>query len=167
MHVKIKSHEELYDIVSTIRSHTPSKKIVTTNGSFDLIHDGHIKSLEKAKEFGDILIVGLNSDSSIKQYKSIHRPIRPQDSRAYHIASFEVVDYVTIFDEPEIGIPLVKLIRPDYHVKSKSGYKGYEGTLEKEYGFKLILIEDLIGFSTTNLIKKIIEVERFEKNSKT
>ncbi|GAG14983.1 unnamed protein product, partial [marine sediment metagenome] len=96
---KIKTFEEIKEIAPKLKSE--GKKIVTTNGSFDLLHIGHVKSLQKAKEYGDILIVGLNSDSSIKQYKSKDRPIVGQKERAEMLAALECVDYVVIFDETD------------------------------------------------------------------
>lgn len=153
---KIKSRIQITDIANTLRAQ--GKIIVTTNGSFDIVHLGHLKSLNSAKSYGDVLIVGLNSDSSIKSYKSPNRPINNQNDRAYMLASLQFVDYVVIFDELT-PIKFIKSIRPDLHVKSKSGYLGIEEEAVKKGGGKVILIEDEVGYSTTNLIQRIKNVE--------
>lgn len=131
-------------------------KIVTTNGAFDLIHAGHVRTLKKAKTYGDILIVGLNSDSSVKRYKSPLRPIISQKERAEMLASLEIVDYVSIFDEDDPR-EFIKLVKPDFHVKSKSGFKGIETEVVETNGGKIILLDDIPGLSTSNIIKKIIK----------
>lgn len=165
-HKKIKTREEMGEIVKTFRKENPLSKIVTTNGAFDIMHVGHVYSLEKAKSYGDILIVGLNSDSSIKKYKSPDRPIIPQQYRAEMLASLNIVDYVVIFDETDPR-ELLKVIKPDFHVKSKSSFKspelefkdGVERETVEALGGKVILIEDIPSISTSQIIKKILEVE--------
>ncbi len=155
MDEKIKSTEEIKIIIEEIRRNKGTK-IVTTNGAFDMLHVGHVYSLEKAKSFGDILIVCLNSDSSIKNYKSKDRPIIPEKDRAKMLSSLEVVDYVVIFNELDPRV-LLNIIKPDYHIKSNLGFKGIEReTVEKNNG-KIILIEDIPNYSTTNIIQKIKE----------
>src|SRR3989344_5118766 len=96
-HEKIKSREELKSIVSKLK--VEGKKIVTVNGSFDMMHYGHIYTFNLAKQQGDILIVGVNSDKSYKIYKDIRGPMIPEKQRALSVASLEAVDYVTLFDE--------------------------------------------------------------------
>lgn len=93
-----------------------SKRIVFTNGCFDILHIGHLQLLEKAKSFGDILIVGLNSDQSVKKLKGSMRPILPQRDRARLIAALEMVDYVVIFNE-DTPYELLSQIKPDILVK--------------------------------------------------
>jgi rfaE bifunctional protein nucleotidyltransferase chain/domain len=160
---KIKTKEEIARIVTILRETNQNIQIVTTNGAFDLIHAGHVRTLQKAKSFGEVLIVGLNSDSSIKAYKSPLRPIIPQLERAEMLAALEVVNYVVIFDETN-PIELLKLIKPNFHVKSKAGYKGFEGEVVESNGGRIILLEDIPGFSTTNLIQRIKEVLDSEKS---
>jgi len=160
---KIKDREELSEIVDNYRKCNKGIKIVTTNGAFDLIHSGHVRTLQKAKSYGDILIVGLNSDKSIKNYKSPLRPIIPQYERAEMLSALEVVDYVVIFDETN-PIEFLKAIKPDFHIKSKSGYKGLEKDVVESNGGKIILLDDIPGFSTTNLIQRIKEVLESEKS---
>ena len=134
------------------------RKIVTTNGAFDIIHAGHIQTLEKAKSYGDILIVGLNSDSSIKRYKSPLRPIIPQKERAEMLAALSVVDYVSIFEENDPR-EFIKAVKPNFHVKSRLGFKGIEKEVVEENGGKIVLIDDMPGLSTTDIINKIIKIE--------
>lgn len=133
-----------------------SKSIVFTNGVFDILHEGHIAVLTEAASFGDILIVGVNSDSSVKRLKGDSRPINNENSRAIIIASLIMVDLVVIFDE-ETPIELIKMIKPDVLVK------GGDYTLETMVGAKEVLdnggrvefIPLREGFSTTNIIRMI------------
>src|SRR6516164_8663910 len=92
------------------------KRIVTTNGCFDILHVGHIRTLNAAKALGDVLIVGLNSDKSVQKLKGPKRPIVPEADRAEILANLNAVDYVTIFPE-DTPVELLKLIKPDVHVK--------------------------------------------------
>lgn len=160
--MKIKTREEIKEIVEKLRKENPKIKIVTTNGAFDVLHSGHVYTLETAKAYGNILIVGLNSDSSIKQYKSESRPIIPQEERAKLLSALQCVDYVVIFEETDPRA-LLEVIKPDFHVKSKSGFKGLETEIVVKNNGKIILLEDIPGFSTTNLINKIKEI--LEKES--
>jgi len=130
------------------------KIIVTTNGAFDIIHKGHIYLLTEAKKKGNILIVGLNSDKSIKKYKSITRPINCQEDRAIVLSALECVDYITIFDEPD-PLNFLRAIEPHLHVKSRKGYKGLEKEVIDEN--KIHLIRDVPGYSSTMLLKKLYE----------
>ncbi len=133
-----------------------SKSIVFTNGVFDILHEGHIAVLAEAASFADVLIVGVNSDSSVKKLKGDSRPINNENSRALIIASLIMVDVVVIFDE-ETPIELIKMIKPDVLVK------GGDYTLETMVGAKEVLdnggrvefIPVHEGFSTTNIIRKI------------
>jgi len=130
--------------------------IVFTNGCFDLVHRGHIDSLLKAAEFGDRLIVGLNSDFSVKLLKGENRPLIDQQSRAILLASLLIVDAVILFDE-ETPYELIRSVIPDVLVK------GTEYQVEEIAGFDVVLasggkverIELTEGFSTTDLIQKI------------
>lgn len=162
MNEKIKTRSEIETISRELRKQ--KKKIVTTNGAFDILHVGHVKSLEKAKSFGNVLIVGLNSDSSVRQYKSPDRPIINQEDRAEMLAALEAVDYVVIFNEPDPR-NFLKAVKPDFHVKSKLGYKGIEKDVVEKNGGKIILIDDIPGLSTTMLIDKIKKILEKEKLS--
>lgn len=132
------------------------KRIVFTNGCFDIIHPGHIAYLSKAKDFGDILVIGLNSDDSVRQLKGENRPIIPEKERAFMLASLRFVDAVVIFDE-ETPINLIQQLQPDVLVKGKD-YKaeeivGYDIVTAK--GGTVETIELVEGFSTTSLIDKL------------
>jgi len=146
----IKTWREILPIVSKIKN--LDKKIIFTNGCFDILHAGHIEYLEKAKEFGDILILGLNSDSSVKRLKGKNRPINTQIDRAHIIASLHVVDYVVIFDE-DTPLELIKIIEPDVLVKG-SDYKGKKVAGEN-IAKELKLIKFIDGKSTSKTIKRI------------
>ena len=128
------------------------KKIVFTNGCFDLLHAGHISYLETAKNFGDILILGLNSDRSITSLKGESRPINFQEDRAYILAALEVVDYVVIFDE-DTPYELIKSIQP--HILVKGGdYRGKQ-VVGQDIAEELKLVEFIDGKSSTKIIEKI------------
>jgi rfaE bifunctional protein nucleotidyltransferase chain/domain len=162
---KIKTQEEIKKIAEELRKE--GKRIVTTNGSFDILHIGHVKFLEEAKEQGDVLIVGLNSDESIKQYKSKDRPIIPEQYRIGMLAALECVDYVVLFNQPEIAVPLINIVRPDIHVNGEEyGVNCVEAEAIKNIGGRLYLIKNFEGFSTTNLIKKILDVYKNKNHLK-
>ncbi len=133
-----------------------SKKIVFTNGCFDIIHAGHIAYLNEAKQLGDILIVGVNSDSSVKKLKGNSRPIVSENDRAYIIANLKPVDFVIIFSD-DTPYNLINEIKPDYLVKG-SDYKNLEiagSAIVKSYGGQVVLIDYVNGKSTTNIINNI------------
>ena len=144
---KIKSLDEICQILKN-----SDKKIVFTNGCFDILHAGHIKYLNKAKKLGDILIVGLNSDSSVKRLKGKTRPINSQNSRALLLSALEFVDFVIIFDE-DTPLNLIEKIRPDILVKG-ADYAGKE-VVGSNIAKEVVLVDFEDGFSTTNIINKI------------
>jgi len=150
MENKIKTWEEIERISKELRN---KKILVTTCGTFDLLHPGHIFSMEEAKKQGDVLIICLNSDASVKTYKSPERPIENQEIRAKKISLLGCVDYVVIFEETT-PLKLLNLIKPHKHVKSKSGFKGVETETIKLNGGEIILIEDVPGYSTTKIIEE-------------
>ena len=134
------------------------QKIVFTNGCFDLVHQGHIDYLSKARDLGNILIIGLNTDNSVSRLKGSHRPINDERSRALILASFLFVDAVILFDE-DTPYELIKKVQPDILVKG-SDYKaenivGYDIVTAK--GGKVETLDFLPGFSTSDIEKKIIE----------
>ena len=128
------------------------KKIVFTNGCFDILHAGHVKSIEFAKSKGDILIIGLNSDTSIKRIKGPKRPINKQADRAIVLSALEAVDSVCIFSQ-DTPLELIKIVKPDILVKG-ADYKNKE-VVGSEYAGKVVLFPLLKGRSTTNLINKM------------
>jgi len=135
-----------------------NKKIVTCNGTFDILHIGHIKFLKEAKKQGDILIVGINSDKSVKENKGPDRPINNEKNRAETLAALECVDYVIIFDE-KTPIKLLEKIKPDIHANGEEyGRDCIEAPTVKKHGGKIHLIKNYGGFSTTKLIENIKKV---------
>jgi D-beta-D-heptose 7-phosphate kinase/D-beta-D-heptose 1-phosphate adenosyltransferase len=132
------------------------KRVVFTNGCFDLLHPGHIRSLETARSLGDVLIVGINSDEGVRMLKGGGRPVIPQQERAEILASLECVDAVVIFDEftPQ---RVVAALMPDVLVKG-GDWPGNQivGREEVEAaGGKVILVNVVPGYSTTDILKKI------------
>ena len=128
------------------------QRIVFTNGCFDILHVGHVKYLQKAKSFGDILIVGLNSDASVSRLKGPTRPINKEEDRAYILAALEAVDYVVPFHE-DTPHDLIRMIAPDVLVKG-GDYKG-KTVVGTEFAGELKLVDFVDGKSTTQTIKKI------------
>ncbi len=154
---RIVSLEEIGVIVEDLKN--KGKKIVTTNGVFDIFHVGHAHSLKSAKEQGDILVVGLNSDSSVKQYKDDKRPVINQTERAALLAELSYVDYVVIFNETDPRA-FLEVVKPNVHVKSGdwSPEKMVETPVVRKNGGEVKIVPFIGTFSTTNIIKKIIEV---------
>jgi rfaE bifunctional protein nucleotidyltransferase chain/domain len=147
------SPEKIEEKIKELR--TFGKKIATLNGSFDLLHAGHLKMIYEASKQGDVLIVALNSDASIKKYKSPLRPIVSLEHRLEMIAALEFVDYVTYFDETD-PIALLEKIKPDVHNNgSEYGENCIEAEVVKKYGGKIHIIQLIPGLSTTKLIEKI------------
>ena len=152
---KIFSEEQLVGQLARIRRQ--GKRIVFTNGCFDLIHVGHVSTLAQAKTFGDILVVGINTDASVKRLKGDKRPILDQTSRLLLLAALEVVDYVTTFEE-DTPLALIRTLQPDILVKG--GDWKPEAVVGKEVvehtGGRVIVVRYQAGFSTTNLIERIL-----------
>jgi D-beta-D-heptose 7-phosphate kinase/D-beta-D-heptose 1-phosphate adenosyltransferase len=134
------------------------KKVVFTNGCFDILHTGHLDYLQFARNQGDALVLGLNSDASVRRNKGAHRPIVPQDDRARMLAGLEAVDYVVIFDEDEPKELITELL-PDVLVKGEdwSHYVSGREIVEK-HGGKVALAPLTVGKSTTNIIEKITQL---------
>lgn len=154
---KIKDLQELKIIAENL--HHQNKKIVTTNGSFDVLHAAHINLLKKAKSQGDVLIVLLNSDSSVKRNKGPDRPIIPEKERAEMLASLDSVDHVLIFDEDK-PLRILEEIKPNIHVKGGSwdvARLEEERSLLETWSGKLRTFELEEGYSTTNIISRILE----------
>lgn len=151
---KIVTAEQLADI---LRQH-PERKVVFTNGCFDLVHQGHIDYLSKARDLGDVLVVGLNTDASVRRLKGPRRPINDEYSRALLLASMLFVDYVVLFGE-DTPYELIKTLQPDILVKG-SDYKpenivGYDIVMAK--GGRVETLDFLPGFSTTSIEDKILK----------
>lgn len=101
---------------AVIAARSRGARIVLTNGAFDLLHVGHLRYLQAAKAFGDLLVVAVNSDASVKRAKGSSRPVVPEDERAELVAALSCVDYVTVFEDDTV-VPLIRAIRPDVHAK--------------------------------------------------
>lgn len=154
---KIKTLNQLIKIVQKLKSQ--NKKIVTTNGVFDILHYGHVKYLEQAKKLGDILIAGINTDKSVKENKGDKRPINGEKSRISVLAALESVDYVFLFNEKDPRNWLDK-IKPNVHVKA-GDYKLsqiIEKNVVERNGGKIAIAKAEKGHSTTGLINKIISI---------
>jgi rfaE bifunctional protein nucleotidyltransferase chain/domain len=151
---KIYTREQIRAVLNVWR--LLEKKVVFTNGCFDLLHLGHIDYLSKAADMGDKLVIGLNSDTSASALKGPGRPITDQLSRSVMLASFSFVDAVVIFDEPT-PLHLIELVRPDILVKGAdySIEQIVGADLVLQYGGEVKTIEYLKGYSTTLIEKKI------------
>ncbi len=146
----IKNFDEIKKIADHLRQ--KGKKIVFTNGCFDILHLGHVRYLEQAKALGDVLIVGVNSDSSVRRLKGPSRPVNPQYDRAYLLASLEAVDYVVVFDE-DTPYELIKRVRPDILVKG-GDYKDKK-VVGSDIAKETRLIDFVPGKSTTSIIERM------------
>ncbi len=154
--LKIFNRNELATVLQQLKSE--GNVIVTTNGCFDVLHLGHLRYLQAARQLGDLLVVAINSDASVRELKGENRPLIPEDERAEMLAGLECVDYVVIF--PELTpIELLSELKPDIHVKG-GDYK-LEQLVEREVveanGGKVIVGLNVPGKSTTNLIDVICE----------
>jgi len=141
-----------------LQAKAAGRKVVFTNGVFDILHRGHVEYLEKAKEMGDLLILGLNSDASVRSIKGPKRPLCPQEDRAIVLSALSCVDHIVLFDE-DTPQKLIEALVPDILVK------GADYSLEQIVGSDIVLknggkvlpIELTPGKSTTELIKKVVE----------
>lgn len=137
------------------------KKIVFTNGCFDILHVGHVRYLQEARKLGDLLVLGLNSDSSVRTLKGEKRPLVPQDERADVLAALEAINYVTIFDEAT-PLELIEYLKPDFLVKggdwSEDEIVGADAI--RKWGGRVIVAPLIQGRSTTNVVEKILQVYR-------
>ncbi len=156
MKEKIKEKEDLQTILENLR--TNGKRIVFTNGCFDLLHAGHLRYLEKAKALGDLLVVGVNSDSSVQRLKGPERPILPLADRMEILSGLECVDYVICFDE-STPLELISFLKPTLLVKGGDWTK--ETTVGREVveglGGEVVILPFLDGNSTTSIIQTILK----------
>jgi len=157
---KIQTWEQIEQTAKTLKAQ--GKTLVTTSGSFDILHGAHINFLEKAKQQGDHLIILLNSDSSIKRFKGETRPIVPQDERAIMLSALKCVDFITIFEQDK-PLNLIEKIKPQIHVKGGSWIEERikeEKELLESWGGEFRTFELEEGFSTTNIIEEILKKHR-------
>ncbi|MCB1134812.1 MAG: adenylyltransferase/cytidyltransferase family protein [Chlamydiia bacterium] len=148
--------KDIEALVAQIRSE--GRSIATINGSFDLLHAGHLHILYEASLQADVLIVALNSDASIQQYKSAKRPIIPLEYRIEMLTALQFVDYVTWFEETDPR-SLLERIRPDVHCNgAEYGENCLEAETVRTHGGRIHIIELVPGLSTSNIIQKISEI---------
>jgi len=134
------------------------KRLVFTNGCFDVLHVGHLRYLRQARELGDVLVVGVNTDAGVRRLKGPKRPIVPEDERAELLAGLACVDYVTLFDEPLPNETLAAL-RPQFHVKG-GDYEAErlpETALVRSWGGEVVIMPLVDGRSTTDVVRRILE----------
>jgi len=151
---------ELYGKTKELR--LQGKRIVTINGAFDLCHIGHIRTLQKARELGDVLIVGVNSDSTVRSTKGADRPVINESDRMETLLSLECVDYVHLFDEAD-PVNFLGEVRPDIHVNSSEyGKEPIEKKVLDKYGSKLYLITNEGEVSTSSIIRDIKDATKLQ-----
>jgi rfaE bifunctional protein nucleotidyltransferase chain/domain len=149
---KIKEREELRQIVEGLKKE--GKRIVFTNGCFDILHQGHVLYLEEARQKGDCLIVGVNTDSSVREIKGEKKPIVPLDGRMTVLAALEAVDYVVPFDEPD-PFAVISLLRP--HILVKGGDWDQAEVVGRELVEQTIVVPYIEGISTSGIIEAILQ----------
>ncbi|MBQ1918642.1 D-glycero-beta-D-manno-heptose 1-phosphate adenylyltransferase [Schwartzia succinivorans] len=134
------------------------KRVVFTNGCFDILHAGHVRYLEKARALGDCLVLGLNSDASVRRLKGPSRPVNREEDRAEVVGALKSVDYVTVFDEPTAS-ELIALVKPAVYAKGGDYTLDTlpEAKIVQSYGGEVAFIDLVEGRSTTNIIEKIKE----------
>ena len=151
---RVLSRKEAAKLINDLKSQ--GKKVVFTNGCFDILHVGHMTYLEEAKEFGDYLFVGVNSDESVKRLKGPTRPINNEVDRAELLAGLKAVDYTVIFTE-DTPVELIGELKPSIHVKG-GDYKKEdlpETKVVESYGGRVEIVSLVEGKSTSNVVKKI------------
>jgi rfaE bifunctional protein nucleotidyltransferase chain/domain len=153
---KIKTQDELRDIIEDL--HRAGRKVVFTNGCFDIIHTGHVRYLKMAKGYGDFLVVAVNSDESVRALKGVARPINPQEERVEVLAALGMVDYVTVFDEADPHRVIAELL-PDVLVKG--GDWDVDNIVGRDIveanGGKVYSLPFMEGASTTGIIERILK----------
>lgn len=152
---KIKAAPELAGIVSRLRAE--GRRSVFANGCFDLLHAGHVRYLAAARALGDALIVGINSDASVRKLKGEGRPLQPESERAEILAALACVDYVVVFDTPTVD-PLLRELRPDIHAKGTDYTEGSVPERETvlSYGGRVAIAGDPKSHATRDLIAVIL-----------
>jgi rfaE bifunctional protein nucleotidyltransferase chain/domain len=153
---KCVSLDELCPLVEKRKA--SGKKVVWTNGCFDILHAGHVTYLLRARAHGDVLVVGLNSDASVKENKGEGRPINNEQDRALVLAALSCVDYIVTFSDKS-PLPLLEAIQPDVYAKggdyTLDTIVQEERNLVESYGGKIALLSGVVGASTTNIIERL------------
>ncbi len=153
---EIVDFQNIEKFINHLRKKYPGSKIAFTNGCFDLIHRGHVAYLESAKKMADFLVLGLNSDDSVRRLKGDERPFINQDDRAFILSRLEAVDVVCIFEQ-DTPLELIKKVKPDFLIKG-GDYQLTEivgREVVEQNGGKVLTVPLIDGRSTTNLVKKI------------
>lgn len=153
---KICTLSELVRIREDLRQ--GGQRVVFTNGCFDILHRGHVEYLKEAKQLGDVLIVAVNSDDSVRRLKGALRPVMTEEDRAIILAALEVVDYVVIFNE-DTPIPLLKILHPDILVKG-GDYRKNEvigAEVVRQYGGQIAVARRTDGVSSSEIIEQILQ----------
>lgn len=148
------TREEMGRAAESLRKQ--GKTIVTTNGCFDLLHVGHVRFLTRSRQLGDVLVVGLNTDASVKRLKGEGRPINSQMDRAEVLSALACVDFVTLFDE-DTPVEFIKVVKPNLHVKGADYHPEdlAETPVVQSLGGQVRIIDLVPGRSTTNLVARI------------
>jgi rfaE bifunctional protein nucleotidyltransferase chain/domain len=154
---KVRTREDLREVLDRLRK--KGKKIVFTNGCFDILHAGHTRYLKEARKLGDVLVLALNSDASVRTIKGEKRPIVPQDERTEVLSSLESVDFIVIFEELT-PLELIEYLKPDILVKGGDWAEKdvVGGDSIKKWGGRVAIIPEIEGASTTHIIEKILKV---------
>lgn len=151
---KVVAREGLEELAKELRA--KGARVVTTNGCFDILHVGHVRILQQARALGDVLLVAINSDESVRKLKGPSRPINSQDDRAELLGALACVDFVTIFGE-DTPVAVLQLVKPDVHVKG-ADYKPEnlaETPVVESYGGRVEILQLIPGRSTTNVVARI------------
>ncbi|HQL00159.1 MAG TPA: D-glycero-beta-D-manno-heptose 1-phosphate adenylyltransferase [Smithellaceae bacterium] len=154
---KLKDRKDLKNQIDTLRAQ--GKKIAFTNGCFDILHVGHVRYLNEARKTADVLVLALNTDASVRAIKGEKRPVVSERERAEVLAALECVDYLTLFDEPT-PLNLIRLLKPDVLIKGgdwpEEKVVGRDDVLS--WGGRVVLIDEVAGKSTTNIVDKILNL---------
>jgi len=145
------------EVIEAVRAHQAAgDRVVFTNGCFDLLHPGHVCSLRAARELGDVLVVGLNGDASVRALKGPDRPVLPAAARSIVLAEMRCVDHVVVFED-ETPIELLRALRPDIYVKGSDWRHRplAEADLVREQGGQVVFVERVTSYSTSALIESI------------
>lgn len=155
----VRDHAALAEAIEALRRQ--GRRIVLTNGTFDLLHVGHVRSLWGARACGDVLVVAVNSDASVRAYKGPGLPVQPEDERAEILAALRCVDFVTVFDEPRVD-GLIRRLRPDVHAKGTEYSRDTipEAATVEEVGGRIAIVGDPKAHSSSWLMARIRGAER-------
>jgi len=151
----LKNLEEIKEII--LRARSEGKKVVMTNGCYDVIHRGHVEILRKMSFFGDVFIVALNSDVSVRRFKGLNRPVNNEKDRAFVVSGIKGVDYVVIFEEDN-PLKLLDELKPDFLIKGGAGIDErirMEKEFVENYGGKMICLDLIEGYSSSDVIEKL------------